>query len=93
MSQLDKCQFREFFQNDREKVIQLLISEIIFLNHCLRKAKKRKERGIIKKTCKKLEQLLIAQQGQLDVNLSEEDYKNIISIIIQAFNNVVNKLS
>ena len=93
MSQLDKWQFREFFQNDREKVIQLLISEMIFLNHCLRKAKKRKERRIIKKTFKKLEKLLIAQQGQLDVNLSEEDYKNIISTIIQAFNDVVNKLS
>jgi len=93
MSQLYKWQFKDFFQNDREKVIQCLISEIVFLNHCLNKAKKRKERKIIKKTCKKLEKLLIAQQGQLDVNLSEGDYKNVILIIIQAFNNVVNKLS
>ena len=93
MSQFYIWQFKDFFQNDREKVIQCLISEIVFLNHCLNKAKKRKERKIIKKTCKKLGKLLIAQQGQLDVNLSEGDYKNVILIIIQAFNKVVNKLS
>jgi len=92
MSQLYRWQFKDFFQNDREKIIQLLISEIVFLNHCFNKAKKRKERKIIKKTCKKLEKLLIAQQGQLDVNLSEEDYKNVILIIIQAFNKGINKL-
>ena len=93
MSQLYKWQFKDFFQNDREKVIQLLLSEIVFLNHCLNKAKKRKERKIIKEACETLEKLLIAQQGQLDVNLSEEDYKIVILIIIQAFNKVVNKLS
>ena len=93
MSQLYKWQFKDFFQNNREKVIQLLISEIILLNHCLNKAKTRKERKIINKACNKLKKLLIAQQGQLDVNLSEEDYKTVILIIIQAFNKVVNNLS
>ena len=43
MSQLYKWQFKEFFHNGREKVIQLLLSEIVFLNHCLNKAKKREE--------------------------------------------------
>jgi len=93
MSQLYKWEFKDFFQNGREKIIQLLISEIIFLNHCLNKAKKRKERKIINKACRKLEKLLITQEGQLDVNLSEEEYKDIILIIIQAFNKVINKLS
>ncbi len=93
MSQLYKWQFRDNFQNDREKIIQLLISEIVFLNHCLNKAKKRKERKIIKKTCRKLEKLLITQQGQIEVRLSGEDYNLVISIIIQAFNKIVNKLS
>ncbi len=93
MSQLYKWQFKDFFHNGREKVIQLLLSEIIFLNHCLNKAKKRKERRIIKEACETLEQLLIAQQRQFYVNLLEEDYKNVILIIIQAFNKVVNKIS
>lgn len=93
MSQVYKWQFRELFQNDRDKVIQLLISEIVFLNNCLNKVKKRKERRIIKKASKKLEKLLITQQGQFDVNLLEQDYKNIILIIIQVFNKAINKLS
>ena len=93
MSQLYKWQFKEFFNNGREKVIQLLLSEIVFLNHCLNKAKKRKEKKIIKEACETLEQLLIAQQRQFYVSLLEEDYKNIILIIIQVFNKVVNKIS
>ena len=93
MSQLYKWQFKDFFQNDREKLIQLLISEIVFLDFCFNKAKKRKERKIIKRAYKKLEILLITQQGQLDVNLLEDDYKNIILTIIQVFSRVVNKLS
>ncbi len=93
MSQLYKWQFKEFFHNGREKVIQLLLSEIVFLNHCLNKAKKRKERRIIKEACETLEKLLIAQQRQFYVNLLEEDYKNVILIIIQVFNKVVNQIS
>ena len=93
MSQLYKWQFKEFFNNGREKIIQLLLSEIVFLNHCLNKAKKRKEKKIIKEACETLEELLIAQQRQFYVNLLEEDYKNVILIIIQAFNRVVNKIS
>ena len=93
MSQLYKWQFKEFFNNGREKVIQLLLSEIVFLNHCLNKAKKRKEKKIIKEACETLEELLIAQQRQFYVSLLEEDYKNIILIIIQVFNKVVNKIS
>ena len=93
MSQLYKWQFKDFFQNDREKLIQLLISEIVFLNYCINKAKKKKERKIIKKASRKLEKMLITQQGQLDVILLEEDYKDLILIIIQAFNRAVNKLS
>jgi hypothetical protein len=93
MSQLYKWQFKEFFNNGREKVIQLLLSEIVFLNHCLNKAKNRKEKKIIKEACETLEKLLIAQQRQFYINLSEEDYKNIILIIIQVFNKVVNKIS
>ena len=93
MSQLYKWQFKEFFNNGREKIIQLLLSEIVFLNHCLNKAKKRKEKKIIKEACETLEELLIAQQRQFYVNLLEEDSKNVILIIIQAFNRVVNKIS
>ena len=93
MSQLYKWQFKEFFNNGREKIIQLLLSEIVFLNHCLNKAKKRKEKKIIKEAFETLEQLLIAQQRQFYVSLLEEDYKNIILIIIQVFNKVVNQIS
>lgn len=93
MSQLYKWEFKEFFQNDREKLIQLLISEIVFLNQCLIKAKKRQERKIIKKNCRKLEKLLITQQRLIEVNLSDEEYKIVILMIIQGFNKIVNKLS
>ncbi|MFX1337353.1 MAG: hypothetical protein ACFFDK_01945 [Promethearchaeota archaeon] len=93
MSQLYKWEFKEFFQNDREKLIQLFISEIVFLNQCLIKAKKRQERKIIKKNCRKLEKLLITQQRLIEVNLSDEEYKIVILMIIQGFNKIVNKLS
>ncbi|MFX1445430.1 MAG: hypothetical protein ACFFHV_18600 [Promethearchaeota archaeon] len=93
MSHLYKWEFKEFFQNDREKLIQLFISEIVFLNQCLIKAKKRQERKIIKKNCRKLEKLLITQQRLIEVNLSDEEYKIVILMIIQGFNKIVNKLS
>ena len=93
MSQLDKWQFREFYYNDREKIIQILTSEIIFLEHCLIKVKKRKEKKIIKKAYRKLERLLNVQLEQMHDNMSKKDYDNITSIIFQIFNKVVNDLS
>ena len=93
MSQLDKWQFREFYYNDREKVIQILTSEIIFLDHCLSKVKKRKEKKIIKKSYRKLERLLTIQIEQMYVKMSENDYEKISSSIVQVFNNAINKLS
>ena len=93
MSQLDKWQFREFYYNDREKIIQILTSEIIFLEHCLSKVKKRKEKKIIKKAYRKLESLLNVQLEQMHDNMSKKDYGNITSIIFQIFNKVVNDLS
>ena len=93
MSQLDKWQFREFYYNDREKIIQILTSEIIFLEHCLIKVKKRKEKKIIKKAYRKLESLLNVQLEQMHDNMSKKDYDNITSIIFQIFNKVVNDLS
>ena len=93
MSQLDKWQFREFYYNYREKVIQILTSEIIFLEHCLSKVEKRKEKKIIKKACRKLERLLNIQLEQMYDNLSKKDYENITLSIFQIFNKVINKLS
>ena len=93
MSQLDKWQFREFYYNDREKIIQILTSEIIFLEHCLSKVEKRKEKKIIKKAYRKLESLLNVQLEQMHDNMSKKDYDNITSIIFQIFNKVVNDLS
>ena len=93
MSQLDKWQFREFYYNDREKIIQILTSEIIFLEHCLSKVEKRKEKKIIKKVYRKLERLLNVQLEQMHDNMSKKDYDNITSIIFQIFNKVVNDLS
>ena len=93
MSQLEKWQFREFFQNDREKIIQILTSEIIFLNHCLNQVNKRKEINGIKRAKNKLEKLLNAQLKQITFNISEKDYENIILTIFKTLNKVVNKLA
>jgi hypothetical protein len=92
LSELYRWQFKDFFQNDRKKLIQLLISEIIFLNHCLNNAKKKKERKIIKKGLKKLEVLLNEQNGQISSFISEDDYKYIMSIIFQIFSEIIKKL-
>ena len=92
MSQLEKWQFKEFFQNNREKIIQILTSEIIFLNHCLNKAEKRKEIKGIKKAKKKLEKLLNTQLKQITINMSRDDYDDIILIIFQILNKAFNKL-
>ena len=92
MSELDKCQFRELFQNDRERLIQLLISEILFLDHCFNKAKKRKEKKVIKKAQTRLDKLLYNQQLHLYVKLSEEDYNYIISNILTTFKKALKKI-
>jgi len=92
MSQLDKWQFREFYHSDREKVIQILTSEIIFLDHCLSKVKKRKEKKIINQAYKNLERLLNEQSEQIFVNMPEKDYENVISSIFEIFNKVITQL-
>jgi hypothetical protein len=93
MSEIMNWEFKVLFSNNREKIIQLLISELIFLEECFKKARNKKERDIIKNTHKKIEEILIAQQKNVDNILSEKDYENLITRIYHLLNNIVERIN
>ena len=64
----------------KDKVINILLNEITFMDQCFYKAPTVKAREPIKVALETFENLLKVQ-GHMDKNLSDEDYMNYIRFI------------
>jgi hypothetical protein len=82
-------------KNNRERIIQLLINEIVFLGNCYQKAKNQIGRRYIKNAGYKLQKVLAKQQKQKQKNviLPYDEYQKSIIFIYQTIEDVVNKIA
>ena len=91
MSKVIKWQYPDFFEPRREKLVNLLLSEIIFLKSHLKKLTLNEEVRFIKIALDKLDYLLNTLKNN-DTDLSDKDFDKVVLIIYQIFKEIVNKL-
>ncbi len=91
MSKVIKWQYPDLFEPRREKLVNLLLSEIIFLKSHLKKLTLNEKTGGIKIALDKLDYLLNTLKNN-DTELSNKDFDKVVLIIYQIFLEIVNKL-
>ncbi|MBY9014895.1 MAG: hypothetical protein KGD68_04315 [Candidatus Lokiarchaeota archaeon] len=91
MSKVIKWQYSDFFEPRREKLVNLLLSEIIFLKAHLKKLTLNKKMEYVKIALEKLDFLLITLKNN-DTELSDEDFDKVVQIIYQIFQEIITKL-
>ncbi len=88
MSRVINWQYDDLFRSRKEKLINMLISEIIFLKN---KSRSTNKQEFIEKALTKLEYLLnIINRNNLD--LSEKDFNKVILLIYNIFIGITEKL-
>ena len=84
-------QYNEFIQSRKEKLTNMLISEIIFLKKKFKEAKKKNELDSLRTALDKLEYLLnILKDNSSD--MPEEDFDRIVMLIYQIFKDIAESL-
>ena len=91
MSKIIKWQYHDFFQDRRSKLINILLSEVIFLKTHYKKSDCLTEKAHIQEALGKLEYLLEILRNN-ETCLSDADFDKIIHFIYQIFNNIAKKL-
>ena len=91
MSKVLKWQYSDLFEPRREKLVNLLLSEIIFLKSHLKKLTLPEKAGSIEIALNKLDYLLNTLKNS-DSELSDKDFDKVVLIIYQVFQEIINKL-
>ena len=91
MSKVIKWQYSDFFELRREKLVNILLSEIIFLKSHMKKLSITEKRGCIEIALDKLEYLLNTLK-KIDTDLTESDFDKVILIIYQIFQEIIKQL-
>jgi len=93
MSKVIKWKYHEHFSNQlrREKLINMLLSEIIFLKTQINKYKLNDPQNHIKLGLKKLECLLNILKNN-DSELSDSDFDKVIRFIYETFKNIIENI-
>ncbi len=93
MSKVIKWKYNDFFGNQlrREKIISMLLSEIIFLKTQVSKYKLIDPQNHIKSGLTKLEYLLNILKNN-DSELSDSDFDKVIRFIYETFKNIIENL-
>ena len=82
-------------KNNRERIIQLLINEIVFLGNCYQNSKNQIGRRYIKNAGYKLQKVLAKQQKQKQKNviLPYDEYQKSLMFIYHTIEDVINKIT
>lgn len=91
MSKIIKWQYDDFFQDRRAKLINILLSEVIFLKTHLIRSESNSEKYYIQEALEKLEYLLEILKNN-ETCLSDADFDKIINLIYQIFQDITKKL-
>jgi len=91
MSKAIIWQYNEFIQSRKEKLVKMLISEIIFLKTHFKRAKNKHEKFHLKKALDKLEYLINKLKENCS-NMSEEDFDRVLMVIYRIFKDIADNL-
>ncbi len=88
MSKVIKWKYADFFQSRREKLINLLFSEIIFLNSHINKSKILNEQQYLRNALNKLEYTLNFLKN-FEKDLSDKEFDKFIKVIYEIIKEIV----
>ncbi|MBA7614490.1 hypothetical protein ES703_21755 [subsurface metagenome] len=91
MSKAIFWQYNEFVQSRKEKIVNMFISEIIFLKTRVKRANNKDEISYLKNALDKLDYLLNKLKNNSS-DMSEEDFDKIIMIIYKIFKEIADNL-
>jgi len=91
MSKVIKWQYSDLFEPRREKLVNLLLSEIIFLKTHLKKLTVNEKTESLEIALNKLDYLLNTLKNN-DTELSDKDFDKVVLIIYQIFQEIINNL-
>ncbi len=91
MSKAIIWQYNEFIQSRKEKLVSMLISEIIFLKTRFKRVKNRDEISYLRNALDKLDYLL-NKLKENSAEMPEQDFDKILMLIYHIFKNIANKL-
>ncbi len=92
MSKVIKWQYSDFFEPRRDKLVNILLSEIIFLKSHIKKSNISKKNQCLEIALDKLEYLLDTLKKS-DIDLSDKDFDKVIMIIYHVFEEITDKLT
>lgn len=92
MSKVIKWRYSDFFEPRREKLVNILLSEIIFLKSHIKKSNIGKKNQYLEIGLDKLEYLLNTLKKS-DIDLSDKDFDKVVMIIYHVFEEITNKLN
>jgi len=88
MSKVIKWKYADFFQSRREKLINLLFSEIIFLKSHVNKSKILNEQQYLRNALNKLEYTLNFLRN-FEKDLSDKEFDKFIKVIYEIIKEIV----
>ena len=91
MSKVIKWQYSDFFEPRRDKLVSILLSEIIFLKSHIKKSNISKKIQYLEIALDKLEYLLDTLKKS-DIDLSDKDFDKVIMIIYHVFEEITTQL-
>ena len=92
MNNMIKWQFKESFPNNRERIIQFLICELIFLDKRINLMQINKEKSLIKDSYEKIENILETQQKDINNVLSKKEYERIVNLVYKMLKKISNNI-
>ena len=91
MSKALMWQYNEFIHSRKEKLVNMLISEIIFLKTRVKSAINKNEISYLKNALDKLDYLLNKLKNNSS-DMPEEDFDRIVMLIYHVFKEIATKL-
>jgi len=92
MSKVIKWQYSDFFESRRDKLVNILLSEIIFLKSHIKNSNIGKKNQYLEIALDKLEYLLDTLKKS-EIDLSDKDFDKVVMIIYHVFEEITNKLN
>ncbi|MFX1340661.1 MAG: hypothetical protein ACFFDK_18770 [Promethearchaeota archaeon] len=93
MNNMVKWQFKESFPSNRERMIQFLICELIFLDKRINLMQNEKEKKLMRDLFEKIENLLDIQQKDINRVLSKKEYERIINQVYKMLKKISNNIA
>lgn len=84
-------QYNDFIQSRKEKLVNMLISEIIFLKNRFDRTDNKEDVDFLKNALNKLE-YLSNKLKKYSIDMSEEDFDKVIMLIYHIFKEIADNL-